>query len=55
MNNRTLRFAVIRKLFEPALKDRTGILNCASDCSEKFQFHPAVPPLDLRLFTEVAS
>src|SRR5436309_72526 len=54
MNDRTLRFAVVRELLETALKDRTGILNRASDCSEQFQFHPPVPPLYLRLFAEVA-
>ena len=39
---------------ETALKDRTGILNRASDGSEQFQLHTPVPPLDLRLFAEIA-
>src|SRR5260370_41481028 len=54
MNGRTLSFAVVRELLETALKDRTGILNRASDSSEQFQLHPPVPPLDLRLFAEIA-
>jgi hypothetical protein len=31
---RPLRFAIFRKLLKAALKDRTGILNRASDRSE---------------------
>ena len=31
-----------------------GILNRACDWSKQFQFHPAIPPLDLGLFAQVA-
>src|SRR5262245_56406603 len=49
MRDRALCLTVVRELLETALKDRTRILNRASDCSEQFQFHPPVPHLDLRL------
>src|SRR5262249_52141700 len=54
MDDRTLRFAVVRELLETALKDRARILNRASDCGEQLQFHPPVPHLDLRLLAQVA-
>src|SRR5262249_28146674 len=54
MNDRTLSFAVVRELLETALKNRTGILNRASDGSEQLQLHPPVPPLDFRLFAEIS-
>src|SRR5262249_31644375 len=54
MNDRTVSFAVVRELLETALKNRTGILNRASDGSEQLQLHPPVPPLDFRLFAEIA-
>jgi hypothetical protein len=54
MNDRALNFAVLRVLLETALKDRTGILNRASDGGEQFQLHPPVPPLNLCLFAEIA-
>jgi hypothetical protein len=54
INECTLSFAVVRELLETALEDRTGILNRASDGSEQFQLHTPVPPLDLRLFAEIA-
>ena len=53
INYRSLRFAVFWELPETSLKNLTSILNRASDRSEQFHFHPSVPPLDLRLFTEV--
>jgi uncharacterized protein (DUF1786 family) len=34
MDDRTLRFAVVRELLETPLKDRTRILNRPSDCRE---------------------
>src|SRR5262245_2881152 len=34
MRDGTLRFTVIRELLETALEDRTGVLNCPSDCRE---------------------
>src|SRR5262245_27532514 len=54
MDDRTLRFAVVRELLETTLKDRARILNCASDSGEQLQFHPPVPHLDLRLLAQVA-
>ena len=55
INYRPLRFAIFRELLKAVLKNWTGILNRAPDRSEKLEFHPAVPPLDVRLLTEVAS
>src|SRR5262249_30042441 len=54
MDDRTLRFAVVRELLETTLKDRARILNRASDCGEQLQFHPPVPHLDLRLLAQAA-
>ncbi len=50
INDRALRLAIFRKLLNTPLKDRVGILKRACDWSKQFQFHPAIPPLDLRLF-----
>ena len=55
INYRPLRLTIFRELLEAALKDWTGVLNSAPDRSEKLKFHPAIPPLDVRLLTEVAS
>ena len=49
INDRSLRLAVFRKLLNTPLKDRVRILTRASDWSKQFKFHPAIPPLDLRL------
>src|SRR5262245_13535776 len=54
MRDRALCFTVVRELLETALKDRTRILNRASDCGEQLQFHPPVPHFDLRLFAQIA-
>src|SRR5262249_20609796 len=54
MDDRPLRFAVVRELLETSLKDRARILNRASDCGEQLQFHPPVPHLDLRLLAQAA-
>ena len=35
MDDRTLRFAVVRELLETTLKDRARILNRASDCGDR--------------------
>ena len=48
-NGRSLRVAIFRKLLNTPLKDRVRILKRASDRSKQFKFHPAIPPLDLRL------
>ena len=50
INDRSLRLAIFRELLKTPLEDRIGILNRACDWSKQFQFHPAIPPLDLRLF-----
>src|SRR6516165_10342969 len=54
IDDRTLRFTVVRELLVTALEDRTGVLNCPADCGEQLQFHPPIPHLDLRLFAQVA-
>src|SRR6266480_4054366 len=54
LHDRTLRLAILWELLETALKDRTGILNRASNRSEQLQLHSPVPHLDLRLFAQIA-
>jgi hypothetical protein len=49
INDRSLRLAVFRKLLNTPLKGWVRILKRASDWSKQFKFHPAIPPLDLRL------
>src|SRR5262245_66630168 len=49
MDDRTLRFAVVRELLDTTLKDRAGILNRASDVSEPLQFQQPVRLPDLPL------
>ena len=55
ISQRPLRLAIFRELLKTTLKDRTDILNRASDRGEQFQFYPAISPLDLGLFANVAS
>ena len=50
INDCSLGLAIFRKLLNTPLKDRIGILKRASDWSKQFQFHTAIPPLDLCLF-----
>src|SRR6516164_2640386 len=49
VNNRSLRLSIFWKLHNTPLKDRVSILKRARDWTKQFQFHPAIPPLDLRL------
>ena len=53
-NCRSLLLAVFRELFEAASKDWTSVLGGARCGCEQFQFHAAIPPLDLGLFAKVA-
>src|ERR1700720_1859432 len=51
---RALCLPIFRKLLETTLKDWAGILKSTSDRSEQFEFHATIPPLDFRLFAQVA-
>jgi hypothetical protein len=54
ISDRSLGFAIFRKLSKAVLKQWIGVLGRATDWSEQFQFHPAIPPLDFRLFAHAA-
>src|SRR6201982_1701004 len=51
---RALCLPIFRKLLETTLKDWAGILKSTSDRSEQFELHATIPPLDFRLFAQVA-
>src|SRR5262249_36305615 len=52
---RPLCLSVFRKLLETTLKDWANILNSTSDRSEQFELHATIPPLDFRLFAQIAA